>query len=311
MRRSIYVAAPSFNDEHALARLSEFGIVCRASKEHAVDSETLRRALSEHDALIIGIRHRLPAELHSTAHRARIICTLSSGTEHIAPVFFDDPQWTVLRTAQAPGRAVGEHALTLALCLARRLPHTLGATRRGVDRNELGVGRSLLGRNIGVLGAGPTARSLLTFTAPLCARQLCFTPNPRAHRDLESLGVELAELDAVLEQSDVLSIHLPLRETTRGLLDDRALRRLPAGALVVNTARAAIVDSAALFDAVVQGRLGGAAIDDFPTEIACPIPAHPNLIVTPHIATRTAQCMAAMQREAAELVVSALSALAS
>jgi phosphoglycerate dehydrogenase-like enzyme len=189
-----------------------------------------------------------------------------------------------------PGRTaaiVAEHALGLMFAIAKRA---------WFQTNELKAGRwtrldnvYLHGKTLGLVGAGHIAAHLARLAAALGMTVLAWTPHPSPQRAAR-LGVTFLPLDELLAASDVLSLHVPLTESTRGLIGAGELARLRPGALLVNTARGPIVDTAALVAALDSGHLAGAAIDVFDVE---PLPAdHPLLrcqqvVLTPHNADQT------------------------
>src|SRR5215212_1479979 len=121
-------------------------------------------------------------------------------------------------------------------------------------------------------------------------------------------GVELVEIGALLERSDAITVHVPLTRATKGLVDARALRRMKAGAFVLNVARGGIVDEAALAEALREGRIGGAGIDVFEHEppVGSPLLDAPNTVLTPHLGASTAEAQVAVAEEIAEQVLDVL-----
>jgi D-3-phosphoglycerate dehydrogenase len=169
------------------------------------------------------------------------------------------------------------------------------AMQRGewTARGHQGVHR-LAGQTLGLIGFGASAQGVAERAAALQVRRLAWARHPDKHRAAaERLGVELVSFDELLERSDFVSIHLPLTMETRGLLGGEQLARMKPTAVLINTARGAIVDEAALVAALEGGRLGGAALDVFDGidvfALPGPPPDHPllrmeNVICTPHCA---------------------------
>lgn len=148
------------------------------------------------------------------------------------------------------------------------------------------VGRSLRGRTLGILGLGRHGRAVAAVARLHGMNVVAWGPTLTAERAAASDVEHVAELDDMLPRCDVLSVHLKLSDLSRGLIDDRRLGLLPSHAVVINTARGAIVDEDAMVARLADGRLGGAGLDVFVTE---PLPAdHPiralgNVVLTPHV----------------------------
>jgi D-3-phosphoglycerate dehydrogenase len=203
---------------------------------------------------------------------------------------------------------VAEHALALMLALARAIPAADRAVRAGdFGWRDRHLGVELAGLRLGLLGWGHVAAAL----APL-ARALGMEVRAHSrHADAASLaaaGVRPEpELDALLAGADILSLHA--RPGDRPLIDAARLARMRPGAFLVNTARGALVDEAALAAALARGALAGAALDVFtlePPPADSPLMAAPNLILTPHVGGSTAAAMDRTARAVAERVIAAL-----
>ncbi|GAA4239654.1 2-hydroxyacid dehydrogenase [Actinomadura meridiana] len=194
-----------------------------------------------------------------------------------------------IAVANMPGRnaqAVAETSLLLMLAVLRRVVPFDARTRRGAgwpaDR-EL-VGGELGGRTVGLLGGGEIAGLLRPMLEAVGARVLYTSRRPRPG------DPAWRELDELLRSSDVVSVHVPLTDETHHLLDAERLALLPVGAVVVNTARGAVIDEAALVAELVSGRLGGAGLDVFerePVDAGNPLLGLDNVVVMPHVAWLT------------------------
>jgi len=143
------------------------------------------------------------------------------------------------------------------------------------------LGRDLLGSTLGVVGLGAIGQAVARRATAFGMQVLGWTPSGR-----QVTGVQPVELEALLSRSDFVSVHLALTDTTRNLIDGRAIARMKRGAILINSARGGLIDEAALVAALHSGQLGGAALDVFASEpIAAddPLLSAPNVVLTPHI----------------------------
>ena len=199
---------------------------------------------------------------------------------------------------------VAEHTLGLLLALARRIP----ALHRDLGRGRWKPGppgRELHGKTLGILGLGAIGSRVARLGGALGMRVVAWTAHPSPERAVTN-RVSFVSLEELAATSDVVSVHLPLTPATRRLIDAAFLSRMRAGALLVNTSRGEIVDTAALVEALRNRHLAGAALDVFDEE---PLPAwHPllgmdNVVLTPHVGFYTMEATARLLRMALENVL--------
>jgi len=205
------------------------------------------------------------------------------------------------RRARMPSASVPELTFGLMLAVLRRIHPLAGQLAAGGWPEAMGG--TLAGRTLGVLGLGRHGRPVARIAADFGMLVLAWDRDPgRAYPDDEPV-VERLPLDDLLDRSDVVSVHLKLSPESTGLLDAGRLARLRPGAILINTARGAIVDEQALVAALAAGRLAGAGLDVFSTE---PLPADhplrtaPNVVLTPHIGWKVAEVFAEWAEIAAE-----------
>lgn len=258
------------------------------------DPVDILAAARDCDALLV-ISSYLPAAVINSLTRCRTIARLGAGTDRID---IDAASRKGIVVSNVPDFCLGEqadHTMALLLSMARRIPYMQDAMRRGqwTARQHPGVHR-LAGRTLGLVGFGASAQAVARRAAAFGLRLLAWTRTPANHQaQALALGVQFAPLDEVLSASQFVSIHLPLTPDTRGLLGAQQLARLSQDTVLINTSRGAIVDEAALVDALQRRAIGGAALDVFSgiDVFAAPgTPArHPlleldNVIATPHCA---------------------------
>ncbi len=208
-----------------------------------------------------------------------------------------------------PGRTapiVAEHALALMLAIARRTGYQTQLMRQGGWRT--GDNLYLRGKTLGVVGVGPIGAQLAQLGRAIGMTVQAWTFHPTPERSAE-LDIPFVGLDVLLRTSDVVSLHVKLTDATRGLIGRRELAQMKRGALLVNTARGAVVDTVALVDALNAGHLGGAGIDVYDVE---PLPAdHPLLaceqvVLTPHVADQNPEGMEILNQGAVDNVIAFL-----
>jgi D-3-phosphoglycerate dehydrogenase len=208
------------------------------------------------------------------------------------------------------------------LALGRELESLSARVKSGRwDRGNF-QGRELRGRTLGLIGFGRIGRRVAELARCFGMHVVALTSTPThattarvgdPGRSPESVNPALAEtavsLDALLASCDIVSLHCPLTAETRGMMDRRTFAMMKPGALFINTARGALVDEAALADALSSGRLAGAALDTLaeePPAPGSPLLSAPNLIITPHIAGQTSAAVERMGIAAAENIVAVL-----
>lgn len=246
--------------------------------------EALIARLAETGAQALVLRGSPPvtARVQAASPSLRIVAKNGAGVDSVD---LDAARRRGIAVAVAPGAnagAVAEHALALMLALTRQLPLLDRMVRAGEWAGSTWQGRDFRGATVGIVGYGSIGRATAQLASALGARVLVLRPQGQA----DGHATE-AELHRLLPRLDILSLHCPLTERSRGLIGARELALLPRGSLLVNTARGPVVDEGALIEALRSGQLGGAGLDTFDTE---PLPAGhalaalPQVLLTPHVA---------------------------
>ncbi len=228
--------------------------------------------------------------------RLRLLSVWGTGTDHADLAAAARHGVTVTNTPGVAANSVAEHALALLLAVARRIPQLDASTRRG----EWARGQSveLFGKTCGVIGLGAIGRRFARLAAGIGMRVIGWTMHPRP-----LAGVELVELEELYRASDVVSLHLRLSPEAAGFLGARELALMKPNAILINTARGAIVDEAAVIEALASGRIAGAGLDVFarePLPRDHPLTRLPNVVITPHCAGITPEALEAGLRMAVE-----------
>lgn len=252
-------------------------------RDHLKDEVALAARLSDFDA-IIAMRERTPFGRSLLARLPRLKLLITTGMRNASiDVAAARERGVVVSGTDGLPYPTAELTIGLILALARKIPLEDRATRAGAW--QVSVGTGLSGKTLGLLGLGRLGSRVARVALAFDMRVIAHSQNLTAARAAEH-GAELVSFDALLSESDVLSVHLVLSERTRGLVGERELSKMKPSALLINTSRGPIVDEAALVSALEARSIAGAALDVFDEE---PLPsAHAlrrldNTVITPHL----------------------------
>lgn len=252
------------------------------------DTDALCRALAGARALIVRNRTQVRGAVLDAGDALEVVGRLGVGLDNIDVGTCDARGIKVCPASGANADAVGEYVIAAAMMLLRGCYHGFDAMVAGQWPRAEMQGREAAGRLLGLVGFGTIARVTAAKAAALGMRLAACDPMVAADDPAwAELGVTPMTLDEVLANADVVSLHVPLIDTTRHLIDATRLATMKANAILINTARGGVVDDAAVAEALRAGRLGGAALDVFedePVATENPFAGAPNLIVTPHVA---------------------------
>jgi D-3-phosphoglycerate dehydrogenase / 2-oxoglutarate reductase len=273
-----------------------------------LDRKGLISALSDVDILWVRLRHRIDSEVLSGALRLKMIVTATTGLNHI------DLKETAHRGISVMSlygeneflrdvRATAEHTIGLMLSLLRHVPQSNAHVREGQWNRDLFRGWELYGKTVGIVGYGRLGEIVTRYLQAFEARILITDPAVRPER----LGsnITCVSLDRLLEEADIVSLHVNLCRETRGFFGRSQFLAMKQGAWFINTARGELVDETALLDMLRSGRLAGAALDVLSDEcssgmanraIVAYARDHNNLIITPHIGGCTTESMDKTER---------------
>ncbi|MBX3592290.1 MAG: hydroxyacid dehydrogenase [Burkholderiaceae bacterium] len=252
------------------------------------DRAGLLARVAEADALIVRNRTRVDREVLAAAPRLRAVGRLGVGLDNIDVAACEAAGVAVYPATGANSLAVAEYVVATSMVLLRGAYLSSNEVAAGQwPRARMSQGRETAGKTLGLVGFGGIGRMTAKLAQALGMRVLAYDPMlPPDAPAWSEAGVGRRELDALFGEADVLSLHVPLTESTRGLVDAARLARMKPDAILVNTARGGVVDETALAAALRSGKLGGAALDVFddePLRAGSPLAGAPNLILTPHI----------------------------
>jgi D-3-phosphoglycerate dehydrogenase len=279
----------------------------RSRFEVVEDGESdLASILGEFDAIVIRSATTLDAPLIERAERLKVIGRAGVGIDNVDVDAATRRGIVVANAPESTAVSAAEHAVALMLALSRNIPQAHAALRDGKWERGRFAGVELAGKTLGVLGLGRIGREVARRALALGMRVLAYDPFVALERFRE-LGVEPAALDEIYAAADIITLHLPLTEETRGLIGSDALARMRDGVRIVNAARGELVDEIALVEALRSGKVAGAALDVFAAEpYSGPLLEFEQVVVTPHLAGSTTEAQDRAGLMIAEQVVAAL-----
>jgi len=281
--------------------------------EHEVDNrpnltrDELLSQLPEYEALVVRSGVKVDAEAIAAGKRLRVIGRAGVGVDNIDVEAATAANVVVVNAPTANTIAAAELTVGLIYALARNVAAADASLRRGEWRRADFMGTELRGRTLGIVGLGKIGLTVADRARAMEMELVGSDPFVRTDIAAEH-GIELVGLDELLRRSDVVTVHVPLNATTRGLIGERALSHMRPSAFIVNVARGGVVDEQALAEALGGGRLAGAAIDVYEHEPPrdSPLLSAPNTVLTPHLGASTREAQAKAGVEVAQQVLDVL-----
>ena len=255
------------------------------------NSLAARASLIRDADIVFVMAAAMPKELLAEAHKLQLIQKLGAGLDKIDLDFCRERGIGVARLQAGNSVPVAEHTILLMLATYRHLPQIDRRTRAGTWNKEdaRGTHRSLQHKKVGLVGFGAIGKEVAKRLHAFNVEILYYDPI-RARAEVEqSLGVRYAELDTLVREADIVSLHLPLTPQTKNIVDAKRIAAMKQGAVLINCARGGLVDEAALAEALKEERLMGAGIDAFSQEppVGNPLLEVDNTVLTPHLAGAT------------------------
>jgi D-3-phosphoglycerate dehydrogenase len=265
------------------------------------DKEKLAAAIDGFDGLAIRSATKVTAKLLEQAKGLKVIGRAGIGVDNV-----DIPAATargiiVMNTPFGNSITTAEHAITLMLSLARQIPEADTSTRAGKWEKNKFLGVEIFGKTLGVIGCGNVGSIVADRAIGLKMKVIAYDPFLSAERALD-LGVEKVELDELWQRADFITLHTPLTDRTRNIINADTLKLTRKGVRLINCARGELVDEAALAAALKSGHVAGAAIDVFAEEPATSSPLFglPNVVCTPHLGASTVEAQENVALQVAE-----------
>lgn len=278
----------------------------------ALTSEELLVKSKGADAILTLLTDRIDAPfLDAVGPNLKIISNYAVGFDNIDVKAASDRGILVTNTpSEEVNEAVAEHTWALILSLTRRIVEADEATRRGAYRGwepDVFLGTNLIGKTLGIVGLGRIG-SMVARRAAGFKMNVIYNKHTRDEAAEREMQIKFVTLDELYASSDVVSLHVPLTEETRHMINKETLAKMKKGAFLVNTARGSVVQERDLVEALRSGHLGGAALDVFDNEpnISPELYDMPDVVTTPHIASATYEARNKMGEQAVASILDTL-----
>jgi D-3-phosphoglycerate dehydrogenase len=265
------------------------------------DKDKLAEMIDSYDGLAIRSATKVTPKILDKAKRLRVIGRAGIGVDNV-----DIPAATakgiiVMNTPFGNSITTAEHAITLMLALARQIPQADASTQAGKWEKNRFLGVEITAKTLGIVGCGNIGSIVADRAIGLRMKVIAYDPFLSPERAME-LGVEKVELDELFRRADFITLHTPLNDKTRNIIDAKALAKMRKGVRIINCARGGLVDEAALRAALDSGHVAGAAFDVFVEEPATanPLFGHPNVVCTPHLGASTTEAQENVALQVAE-----------
>jgi D-3-phosphoglycerate dehydrogenase / 2-oxoglutarate reductase len=265
------------------------------------DKDKLAEIIGNYDGLAIRSATKATAKIIEKAVRLKVIGRAGIGVDNVEIPAATAKGIIVMNTPFGNSITTAEHAITLMLALAREIPQADASTQAGKWEKNRFMGVEITGKTLGVIGCGNIGAIVADRALGLRMKVIAFDPflSPERAKDI---GVEKVELDDLLKRADFITLHTPLTEKTKNIIDAAAIAKMKKGVRIVNCARGGLVDEQALVDALNSKHVAGAAFDVFVEEPATtnPLFGHPHVVCTPHLGAATTEAQENVALQIAE-----------
>lgn len=263
-----------------------------------LSAEDLLGCIDQYDGLAIRSATKVTPDVLARAEKLQVIGRAGIGVDNVDVGAATQKGIVVMNTPFGNTTTTAEHAIAMMMALARDIPAANASTQAGKWEKSRFMGMEVTGKTLGVIGTGNIGSIVVNRAQGLRMRVIAYDPYLSPERAVE-LGVEKVDLDELFRRADVVTVHTPLTDSTRNLIDADAIAKMKAGVRIINCARGGIVDEQALRVALDSGHVAGAAFDVFVEEPAKEnvLFGHENFVATPHLgaATQEAQEIVAVQ----------------
>jgi D-3-phosphoglycerate dehydrogenase len=276
--------------------------------EPEITPEQIGEKIGDFEVVIVRSRTKLTKELIENADKCKIIARVGVGLDNIDQTTAKEKGIRVINAVEGAMNAVAELVIGLMLSLAREIPRADREVRNGNWIKKQLMGTELRGKYLGIVGLGNIGKRLGRLAKALNMNIIGFDVVPIDEEFSKEVGLMKADLDTLLSSSDYISLHVPLLDSTKHMINAEKIAIMKNTAKIINTSRGGVIDEEALADALKAGKLGGAALDVFEVEpaISNDLGGLPNFISTPHMGAQTKEAQSLAANVIAEKIIQIL-----
>jgi len=276
--------------------------------EPEITPEQIAEKIGNFEVVIVRSRTKITKELIEKANKCKIIARVGVGLDNVDQAAAKEKEIRVINAVEGAMNAVAELVIGLMLSLAREIPRADREVRNGNWIKKELMGSELKGKYLGIVGLGNIGKRLGRLARSLNMNIIGFDVVPIDEEFSKEVGLMKADLDTLLTSSDYISLHVPLLDSTRHMINAEKIASMKNTARIINTSRGGVIDEKALADALKTGKLAGAALDVFEVEPATSneLAALPNFISTPHIGAQTKEAQSLAANVIAEKIIQIL-----
>ncbi|MBI5827035.1 MAG: phosphoglycerate dehydrogenase [Deltaproteobacteria bacterium] len=251
--------------------------------------DELKARIKDYHGLVVRSATKVTADILEAAENLKVIGRAGTGVDNIDTVAATKKGVVVMNTPGGNTVTTAEHAVAMLLSLSRKIPQATASMKRGEWEKKKFEGTEVTGKTLGVLGVGNIGGVVVSRALGLKMNVIAYDPFISAEA-ADKLGVTLVSMDELFKRSDFISIHVPLTNETKNILNEEAFKKMKKGVKIINCARGGIVDERALAEAIKAKIVSGAALDVFekePTPADNPLLTLEEVILTPHLGAST------------------------
>lgn len=272
-----------------------------------LEEKGLIEIIPQYDAIIVRSETKVTKEVINAATHLRVIGRAGTGLDNIDVEAATKKGIIVMNTPEGNTISAAEHTISMMLALSRNIPQAyLSLKKRKWDRKRF-MGTEVYGKTLGIVGLGRIGSEVAKRAQGLKMKVIAYDPFISAEK-AEEMGVALFELEEFLPQIDYLTVHTPLTSQTKGMIGEKEIALMKEGARIINCARGGIIEEIALYEALKEERLSGAALDVFEEEkpFGSPLLELDSVVLTPHLGASTKEAQRRVATDIASQIIDAL-----